>query len=68
MDAMTFWVLVLVIYEVNFIEVMSSGGGARLTQLVQTRAQCYRAPRHLCQRVHKLVRRAIPKWDSSGEV
>ncbi len=31
-------VLVLVIYEVNFVEVMSSGGGARLTQLVQTRA------------------------------
>ena len=37
-------VLVLVRYKVNFIEVMTSGDGACLTRLVQTRAQCHRAP------------------------
>ncbi len=35
---------VLIWYEVNFIAVMSSGGGARLTRLVQTRAQCIGHP------------------------
>ncbi len=46
---------------------MSSGCGARLTRLVQTCAQRYRAPRHFCQSVHNLVMCAIPKY-SSGEI